>query len=58
MKAFLKNLGLLLILAGVVIQVVCFFTGNVNNNAIWGTTLVLVVLGLVSYIALNKRLSN
>ena len=34
MKGLLKNLGLILILAGVVILLGCSFTGNVNNNAI------------------------
>ena len=37
MKGLLKNLGLILILAGVVILLGCSFTGNVNNNAILGT---------------------
>ena len=44
MKGLLKNLGLILILAGVVILLGCSFTGNVNNNAILGTSVVLVVL--------------
>ena len=43
MKGLLKNLGLILILAGVVILLGCSFTGNVNNNAILGTSVVLVV---------------
>ena len=34
MKGLLKNLGLILILIGVVILLACSFTGNVNNNAI------------------------
>ena len=35
MKGLLKNLGLILILAGVIILIACSFTGNVNNNAIF-----------------------
>ena len=31
MKGLLKNLGLILILIGVVILLACSFTGNVNN---------------------------
>ena len=38
MKGLLKNLGLILILIGVVILLACSFTGNVNNNAILGSS--------------------
>lgn len=58
MKGLLKNLGLILILVGAVILIVCSFTGNVNNNAILGTSVVLVVVGLVSYILINKRIAD
>lgn len=58
MKGLLKNLGLILILVGVVILLVCSLTGNVNNNAILGTSVVLVVLGLISYILINKRIAD
>ena len=55
MKGLLKNLGLILILVGAVILVACSFTGNVNNNAILGTSAVLVVIGLISYIVICKK---
>ena len=58
MKGLLKNLGLILILAGVVILLGCSFTGNVINNAILGTSVVLVVLGLISYIVINKKIAD
>lgn len=58
MKGLLKNLGLILILAGVVILIACSLTGNVNNNAILGTSALLVVLGLISYIVINKRIAD
>ncbi|MCD8227219.1 MAG: hypothetical protein LUD70_08045, partial [Bacteroides ovatus] len=58
MKGLLKNLGLILILAGVVILLGCSFAGNVNNNAILGTSVVLVVLGLISYIVINKKIAD
>ena len=58
MKGLLKNLGLILILVGVVILRACSFTGNVNNNAILGTSVVLVVLGLISYIVINKKIAD
>ena len=54
MKGLLKNLGLILILIGVVILLACSFTGNVNNNAVLGSSVFLVVLGLISYIVINK----
>jgi signal transduction histidine kinase len=52
----LKNLGLILVVIGAVILVACSFTGNVNNNAILGSSAVLVVVGLISYIVINKRI--
>ena len=58
MKGLLKNLGLILILIGVVILLACSFIGNVNNNAILGTSVVLVVLGLISYIVINKKIAD
>lgn len=58
MKGLLKNLGLILIVIGAVILVACSFTGNVNNNAILGCSAVLVVVGLISYIVLNKRIAD
>ena len=58
MKGLLKNLGLILILIGVVILLAYSFTGNVNNNAILGTSVVLVVLGLISYIVINKKIAD
>ncbi|MEG1564899.1 MAG: hypothetical protein RR365_14425 [Bacteroides sp.] len=58
MKGLLKNLGLILILVGAVILVICSFTGNVNNNTILGGSAILVVLGLISYIVINKKIAN
>lgn len=58
MKSLLKNLGVILIIIGAVILIACFATGNVNNNAILGTSLVLVIAGLIAYIILNKRITD
>ena len=58
MKSLLKNLGLILIVLGAVILIVCYATGNVNNNSILGSSLLLIVIGLVSYIVLNKRITD
>ena len=58
MKGLLKNLGLILILVGAITLLVCSFTGNVNNNTILGGSAILVVLGLISYIVINKRITD
>ncbi len=58
MKGLLKNLGLILILIGVVILLACSFTGNVNNNAVLGSSVFLVVLGLIFYIIINKKIAD
>ena len=58
MKGLLKNLGLILILIGVVILLACSFTGNLNNNAVLGSSVFLVVLGLISYIIINKKIAD
>lgn len=58
MKGLLKNLGLILVLIGAVILIACSFTGNVNNNTILGSSAALVVLGLISYIVINKKLAD
>ncbi len=58
MKGLLKNLGLILILVGAVILVACSATGNVNNNAILGGSATLIVVGLISYIAINKKIAD
>lgn len=58
MKGLLKNLGLILILIGVIILVTSSFTGDVNNNAVLGASAALVVVGLISYIVINKRMTD
>ena len=55
MKSLLKNLGVILI---AVILIACFATENVNNNAILGTSFVLIIVGLISYIVINKRITD
>jgi hypothetical protein len=58
MKGFLKNLGLILIVIGACILLVCSFTGDVNNNAILGGSIVLILAGLISYIVINKKITE
>ena len=58
MKGLLKNLGLILILVGAIVLLACSFTGNVNNNSILGGAAAITVVGLVTYIAINKRIAD
>ncbi len=58
MKGLLKNLGLILIFIGAVILVACSFTGNVNNNTILGISILIMIIGMVGYIAINKRITD
>jgi len=58
MKGLLKNLGLLIILGGAITLVACAFTGNVNNNSILGGSAAAVVIGLITYIIANKRITD
>ena len=55
MDTFLKNLGLILVALGAIILVVCFFTGNVNENGFLIAGMVSIIAGIIAYIVLNKR---
>ncbi len=58
MKGLLKNLGLILILVAAVILIACSFTGNVNDNMILGSSAALLVIGLIVYIVINKKIAD
>ena len=58
MKNLLKNLGVILVVLGAIILIACYFTGDVNNNVIMGSAMTLIVVGLLSFIILNKRISD
>lgn len=47
-----------MILVGAGILLACAFTGNVNNNVILGLSAALMVVGLVSYIIINKMITD
>lgn len=53
LKTLLKNSGLLVILIGVIILAVVVFSGS-QTNASLALSLVLVVLGLLSHIIINR----
>lgn len=58
MKSLLKNLGLILMIIGAAILVSVFFTGSaaINDNGVLGGSAALIVIGLIVYIVLNKRI--
>lgn len=60
MKLLLKNLGLILMAIGALILIgsFCLDSDAVNNNAVLGTSIVLIILGLISYIVINKRITE
>ncbi|MFA6811649.1 MAG: hypothetical protein WCR45_00945 [Bacteroidaceae bacterium] len=56
MKGLLKNLGVILIVIGALVLLICAFTGNVNNNGVLISAVGLIVIGIISYIVINKRI--
>ena len=58
MNSLLKNLGLILMIIGAAILVGVFFTGSaaINDNGVLGGSAALIVIGLIVYIVLNKRI--
>lgn len=58
MKSLLKNSGLILMIIGAAILVGVFFTGSaaINDNGVLGGSAALIVIGLIVYIVLNKRI--
>ena len=58
MKSLLKNLGLILMIIGAAILFGVFFTGSaaINDNGVLGGSAALIVIGLIVYIVLNKRI--
>ena len=58
MKSLLKYLGVILVIIGAAVMIGCFATGNVNSNSVLGLATVLIILGLIVYIILNKRITD
>lgn len=55
MKEVLKYLGSILILIGVALLAFYFF-GNSPSNKILGTAGVIMIIGLITHIVLNRRI--
>lgn len=58
MKSLLKYLGIVLVLVGAVILIVCHFQGNTSNNTILATSLVIMITGLIAHIVINKTITD
>ncbi len=60
MKSLLKNLGLILTIIGAAILIGGFFAGGsiLNNNGVLGGSFALIVIGLITYIVINKRITD
>ena len=57
MKSLLKNLGLLLVIIAAVVLIGIFFSGSaaINDNAVLGGSIALMIVGLILHIVLNKK---
>jgi hypothetical protein len=60
MKSLMKNLGLLLIIIAAVALIGIFFSGSaaINDNAVLGGSVALMVVGLILHIVLNKKFAE
>jgi hypothetical protein len=60
MKSLLKNLALLLIIIAAVVLISIFLTGSaaINDNAVLGGSVALMVVGLILHIVLNKKIEE
>ena len=60
MKSLLKNLGLLLIIIAAVVLIGIFFSGSaaINDNAVLGGSVALMIVGLILHIVLNKKFAE
>ena len=54
MSGLIKNLGVIVLLIGVVILAVPFLTGGMTNGILL-TGLVVIILGYLGHIVINKR---
>ena len=60
MKSLMKNLGLLLIIIAAVALIGIFFSGSaaINDNAVLGGSVALMIVGLILHIVLNKKFAE
>ena len=60
MKSLLKNLGLLLVIIAAVALIGIFFSGSaaINDNAVLGGSVAIMIVGLILHIVLNKKFAE
>ncbi|MGL4518641.1 MAG: hypothetical protein ACRCUJ_02775 [Phocaeicola sp.] len=60
MKSLLKNLGLIMMILGAAILIGIFVTGSaaISDNTVLGSSTALIIMGLVVYIVMNKRITE
>lgn len=60
MKSLLKNLGLIMMVIGAAILIGIFVTGSaaISDNTVLGSSIALIIAGLVVYIVINKRITE
>lgn len=60
MKNLMKNLGLLLIIIAAVALIGIFFSGSaaINDNAVLGGSVAIMIVGLILHIVLNKKFAE
>lgn len=58
MNNLLKNLGLIMVIIGAIVLVVCYWTGYVNENLPLLISAALIILGIITYIVVNKRITE
>lgn len=56
MKELLKNLGILLVLVGVIILIIHNFSSQQENSYLW-VALSCMVIGLIGHVILNKHIN-
>ena len=60
MKNLLKNLGVILVIIGAIILIAVFVSGSsaINDNTVLASSVVIIVLGLILHIILNKKITE
>ncbi|MBQ5982792.1 MAG: hypothetical protein IJL54_11555 [Prevotella sp.] len=58
MKKLLKYLGLPLVFVGLLWLVICFLAGWTNSNALLITGVILIAVGIITYVMKMKNESN
>lgn len=58
MNGFLKNLGLIMIVLGAIVLCLSYALNWVDYNWVDGTALLVMILGLIVHIIMNKRIQE